>query len=379
MPAAFRIEPLGEHPKPTYVPLPFTSPSLLQGVPVPERAWIVPGWMPLRTVTLNYAQGGEGKTLIAQQLMTSAATGHRWLGLIVNQCRAIGLFCEDDADEMHRRQEAINRSYGIHFRDLEDMRWSCPVGDDNTLIRFEPDGTPVFTERFHDFRDQAEKFCPGLVVLDVAADLFGGNENVRQQVSLFLKTGLGSLARDLNAAVLLNAHPSRSGISSGDLDGGSTGWNGAARSRWALITPRAEEGGPLDENARILMKKKANYSRRGDEIKLRWSDGVLVAEQQESFGAVALIEKASAEVTFLELLSKFGPMGRHVSESRNSANYAPRLFTQHPDRRSFNKRDFEMAMNRLFADGRICVEQYGAPSDKTRHIVLRAPAESPAE
>ncbi|TLU71464.1 AAA family ATPase [Lichenicoccus roseus] len=358
-----------DKPPAEYQPLAFTAPQHLQGVPVPARKWIVSGWLPAGNVTLNYAAGGEGKTLLAQQLMTSVATGLRWIGLPVTQCRAMGLFCEDDDDEMHRRQDAINRSYGIQFNDLVDMRWTCPVGDDNTLIRFEADGSPVFTERYRDFREQALEFKPGFVVFDVAADLFGGNENVRQQVGQFLKHGLGSLALELGAGVLLNAHPSRAGISSGDLDGGSTGWNGAARSRWAMLTPSGEEGEPLDLDARILAKKKANYASRGDEIKLRWVEGVLVLDPKVMHGTVAGIGKGNAEAVFLALLDKIGTQGRHASDSRNSANFAPRLFSQHPDRHGFSKRDFEGAMNRLFASGQIRREHYGWASDKTFHIV----------
>jgi RecA-family ATPase len=367
-----------DNPKPPPAPLAFIDPTELHGLPIPERQWVVPGWLPSAAVTLHYAAGGEGKTLLAQMLMTSAATGTPWLGLPVTQCRAMGLFCEDDADEMHRRQDAICRAYGAELRDLAEMRWSCPVGDDNTLIRFEPDGTPVMTDRFADFVAQAKAFAPGLVVLDVAADLFGGNENVRQQVSTFLKFCLGGLARDLGAAVLLNAHPSRAGIASGDLDGGSTGWNGGARSRWALVTPR-EEGEPVDETARVLTKRKANYSTRGDEIRLRFRDGVLEREGGLGSGIVASMERRNCEAVFLELLDKIIPSGRHASDSRNSAAYAPKLFCLHPDRQGFTKRDFEMAMNRLFAAGLIRVEHYGKPSDRTHHIARATPGEGPEE
>ena len=64
-------------------------------------------------------------------------------GLPVTQCRTIGPFREDDADEMHWRQDAICRSHGIELRDLGDRQWSCPVGVDNTLTWFEQDGSPV--------------------------------------------------------------------------------------------------------------------------------------------------------------------------------------------------------------------------------------------
>ncbi len=361
-----------ERNKPPPAPLAFLDPATLHGLPIPERQWVVPGWLPSAAVTLHYAAGGEGKTLLAQMLMTSAATGMPWLGLPVTHCRAMGLFCEDDADEMHRRQDAICRSYGVELRDLGDMRWSCPVGDDNTLIRFEPDGTPVMTDRFADFVAQARVFAPGLVVLDVAADLFGGNENVRQQVSTFLKFCLGGLARDLGAAVLLNAHPSRAGISSGDMDGGSTGWNGGARSRWSLVTPRDEDG-PVDETARVLTKRKANYSTRGDEIRLRFRDGVLEREGGLGSGMVASLERRNCEAVFLDLLARLTTTGLRASASRNAGNYAPRLFSERSDRQGFTRRDFERAMGALFSTGAIKVEPYGRPSDRTEHLVQATP------
>jgi len=215
-------------------------------------------------------------------------------------------------------------------------------------------------------------FCPGLVVFDVAADLFGGNENVRQQVSTFLKFCLGGLARDLGAAVLLNAHPSRAGISSGDMDGGSTGWNGGARSRWALVTPR-EEGEPVDETARVLTKRKANYSTRGDEIRLRFRDGVLERDGGLGIGIVAGLERRNCEAVFLDLLDKLPPTGLRVSAARNAGNYAPRKFADDPGRQGFTRRDFERAMGTLFSTGAIKVVPYGKPSDRTEHVVPTPP------
>jgi len=370
--------PPGKPEKPQAPPLAFTDPTRLHGLPIPERQWVVPGWLPSAAVTLHYAAGGEGKTLLAQMLMTSVATGTPWLGLEVQRCRAMGLFCEDDADEMHRRQDAICRSYAVELRDLGDMRWSCPVGDDNTLLRFEADGTPVMTERFTEFMAHARLFRPGLIVLDVAADLFGGSENDRAQVSAFLKFCLGGLARDLQAAVLLNAHPSRAGISSGDMDGGSTGWNGGARSRWSLVTPRDEDG-PVDETARVLTKRKANYSTRGDEIRLRFRDGVLEREGGLGIGMVASLERRNCEAVFLELLDRLPPAGLHASASINAGNYAARLFSRRPDRQGFTKRDFEVAMHALFTHGQIKVEAYGKPSDNTFHIVRATPGDGLSE
>ncbi|MBO1361989.1 AAA family ATPase [Acetobacter sacchari] len=350
-------------------PLRFVDVASLAGKVVADREWVVDQWLPAGCVTVHYAAGGEGKTLLAQQLMTSVAAGVPWIGLHVKKGRVLGMFCEDDEDELHRRQNAINVAYGVTFDDLSDMRWTAPVGDDNTLVRFENDGTPVETDRLGDLRAFALHWRPSVIVLDVSSDLFGGNENVRTQVSVYLKAVLGALARDTGAAVLLNAHPSRAGISSGDLDGGSTAWNGGVRSRWGLYTPNGEDGEPRDETVRVLSKKKANYATRGDEIRLNYRDGVLWPEKSDDPPLFQRLDKERCEQIFLDLLDEVGRQGRHASDSRNSANYAPKLFSQNPKRQRFTRRDFETAMNRLFGAGQIKVEPYGKPSANTKHLV----------
>ena len=88
--------------------LPVVDPITLQGKPIPERPWIVPGWVPDLQVTMLGGDGGVGKSLLAQQLLTSCAVGQTWLGLEAKPCKALGVFCEDDADEIHRRQFHIN-------------------------------------------------------------------------------------------------------------------------------------------------------------------------------------------------------------------------------------------------------------------------------
>ena len=96
--------------------------------PVPPRRWLVPDWMPMASATSLYGAGGEGKTLLAQMLATACAIGAKWLGIPVRQCNSLLHFCEDDLDEMHRRQDDINRHYGCNFADLAAMRWLPRLG-----------------------------------------------------------------------------------------------------------------------------------------------------------------------------------------------------------------------------------------------------------
>ena len=362
----------------TGLKLELIDPRTLAGVPIPVRQWIIPDWLPFGHVTINYADGGTGKTLLAQQLLTSCATGAYWLGLTPHRCKVFGLFCEDDADEVHRRQDRINDALGLDWPDLGDMRWACAVGSDSVLVRFEPDGSWKTTPRFAEIIKAARDFGAQLIVIDTAADCFGGNENDRQQVRAFLGPVLTKLARDIGGAVLLNAHPSRSGMSaSGDVDGGSTAWSNTARSRWSLTRPPAEEGAEPDVNARILTRRKANYSSIGETIPLRWHDSVLVPQNvaAASSGAPA---RAAAESLFLTLLDRCLEQGQAVSDSSHAANFAPKIFAKRPDRRGLTRKDFDVAMQALFASRSIRLGEYGR-AGKWRSRIERDPQDDGGE
>src|SRR3954452_21376748 len=100
-----RAKPNGHDGGASIEPLSPIDPTVLHGVPVPDRPWLVPGWVPMVRPTGLYGAGGEGKTLIAQQLATACAIGTEWLGLPARRCTSLLIYCEDDRDEMHRRQD----------------------------------------------------------------------------------------------------------------------------------------------------------------------------------------------------------------------------------------------------------------------------------
>jgi RecA-family ATPase len=110
-----------------------------------------------------------------------------------------------------------------------------------------------------------------LVLLDTAADMFGGSENTRREVNTFIKTYLGSIVINYSATVVLLAHPSLSGLSSGSGLSGSTAWENSVRARSYLS--REEDS----DDVRILSRKKSNYSdiSGNNDIKLIWENGVL--------------------------------------------------------------------------------------------------------
>ena len=348
-------------------PLKVLDPLSLQDKLVPERRWIVPNWIPHGQTTMLAGDGGIGKTIAAMQLATACAAGRPWIGQVAKHCRAILVLCEDDEDEIHRRQHAINRHFGIEFGDLENLQIVARIGCDNALMafeRWEASGEP--TEFFQQIHDAASNFGAQLVVLDSLHDFFSGNENSRVQARQFLQL-LTSLARDIDGAVVLTAHPSLDGLRTGSGTSGSTAWNNAVRSRLYLTRHHDDETG----ERRTLTRKKANYATTGDRINLTWRDGVFVADEQPG-DVLGAIGRRKAETVFLELLERVDAEDRAVSDNSHAGNYAPRLFAKRPEREGFTKADFERAMEALFSQDRIKLEEYGRPGDLRKRIVSAA-------
>jgi RecA-family ATPase len=342
-------------------------PTSLRGKPLPEAEWIADGWLPIGDVTLLYGDGGVGKTLLAQQLMACAAIGAPWCSLPVRKCKSIGLFCEDDDAELHRRQDAIQHHLGTDFYDerMDAMAWWSRKGEDNLLATFDQTGRMRITALYDAILDAARTMDARLIVLDTAADLFAGNENDRGQVRQFIGA-LARLAMMCRSAVILNCHPSRAGLAAGgSMDSGSTGWSNTARSRLSLERLRADGDGPVDTDARTLAKRKSNRSSIGEVIPLRWREGVLAPVAPASCTGAGPAQ-ADVEDAFLALLAQAEAEGRYVSATVNASNFAPKAFAARADARGYTKADLARAMERLFTSGRIVNAAYGRANDRGR-------------
>ena len=195
-----------------------------------------------------------------------------------------------------------------------------------------------------------------LLVLDAAADVFGGDELQRSQVRAFFRL-LRGIAINHNCAVVLLAHPSVDGMKSGRGYSGSTHWNNSARCRHYLTTPTRGEGDP-DPDLRELERAKSNRSKRGVKLLLRWNDGAFSLQT----GTTAnILDVAKAKNVFLELLRRYSTSGRNVSDKKGPS-YGPKLFAAEAAAQGLNSELLAKAMNELFADGRLKIETYGRPS-----------------
>lgn len=342
--------------------------STWKGIEPPAREWLVDGWIGMGIVTSLYGAGGTGKTLLAQQLATATVTGREWLGLPVRRGRVLAIHCEDDANELHRRQAAICRDLDVGMEALDDLRLLPRVGHSNFFMILNG-ARGEFTPFYDAVLRYAREWRPALIILDTAAHLFGGSELDRAQVTEFVAHCLGRLALDSGAAVVLCAHPPKDGSGYS----GSSAFDASVRSR--LFFRRDPQDNDLDR--RVLEKPKANYAAQalGDAaIQLTWGDGVFVQASggcgmMERLDAGALIDKVTAA---LSSLMASGFEGASMS-SRAGADFAPKKLREwDPELRGHSEKAVLDAINEGIRRELLSVKRIGTGT-RSRTILQVGP------
>ena len=350
-------------------PSAFTA-DILAPIPVPPRVWHVEGLVPSNTVTLMGGDGGVGKSTLALQLACATAAGLDWLGLRPRVGRALYVSCEDDRDELHRRLDLIGLHYGLGLDAFSNLKlWS--LASEDAVLVLGQSGQPLQdTGRWHEFKGMVDDWRPTLVVIDSLADVYGANENDRALVRGFVRMLIG-LATACAGAIILLAHPSLAGLSSGSGLSGSTAWNNSVRSRLYLTLPPAEEGAPAASDLRQLQVKKANYGPAGGDLVVRYQTGAFVLDDPMAGPTNWLDREIAADRVdqlFLNLLARFTVQARAVSH-QIGRNYAPSLFAQEPEAKGVTMAGFRMAMTRLFAADKLAVVEEGSASRKRSRLI----------
>jgi RecA-family ATPase len=358
-------------------PLSVVEPVALQGLHVPDREWLWRDWLPMHATTAFYGDGGTGKSLLAMQFMASVATGLPFLGCEVRQCRVLGVFCEDDPQELHRRQARINEQMGIDFSDLLNLGWVSRVGEENLLMTFASDGRGEPTPFFHQIVAEAKRMGAQLIMIDTAADTFGGNENIRAQVRQFISM-LNRMALQIDGAVLLLAHPSQTGRAAGTGDGGSTAWSNSVRSRWYLRRDDDEKSSGANPNLRILSRMKANYASTGEKLTLEWENGAFKGDASvNAFDeAGAPIDRLDqADRAFLAGLEELIAKGTDCNIHKGQANFAPKAIRELTFAgQGFDVDELEAALKRLMRRDIIKSVKEGPPSRQRSRLVIEEPS-----
>jgi RecA-family ATPase len=325
--------------------------------PLPPREWCVPDRIPHRNVAILSGEGAVGKSILLLQLSAAHVLARDWIGNMPAPGPVIYINCEDDEDEICRRLENVAAHYGTTRKELaKDLHVLSFVGRDAVL------GYADRTERIHStplfekISNDALKIKPRLIVIDTVADVFSGRENDRAQTRQFI-TMLRGLTLRASTAIIAASHPSLTGIATDTGLSGNTAWHNSVRARAYFKTAPGN-----DADLRVLEWRKNNYGPVGENILLRWRNGVYVPEPRPG-SLEQLAADAKIDDLFLDLLHRLTTQQRNVSD-RKSPAYAPAIFEREPEAKAakVSSKQFAEAMIRLFAANKITIITEGPPS-----------------
>jgi predicted metal-dependent hydrolase len=201
-----------------------------------------------------------------------------WLGYPVSGKGAIVFSAEDDDDELHRRLTCIAREEGPSIDCMKRLGIRSLVTESAALCTFKTGENLAPTRLYNDIASAARDFGTDLLVLNTLAEMAPFDENQRVLASSFIRL-LRQIAVDCNCAVVVLAHPSLSGISTGRGTSGSTGWNNAVRSRLYMERIVDRNGNEMDKDARRLTrlswikKKQREFAGQARETERRYVSG----------------------------------------------------------------------------------------------------------
>jgi len=341
---------------------PLDWPALADLVP-PARRWAINGWLGFGHVTLLVGSGGIGKTLLAQQMASCLALGKSFIGEVTSPLRCLMWACEDDHDELWRRQVALARWCGAGLEAFAEGLVIVPRhGLDNALVSTEY-GKLTYSPLIAQLSEQARDLRSDAVILDNVGQLYGGGENDRHAVTAFLNALSGALP---GLALLLLAHPSRS---SGSEFSGSSAWENVARTRLylgaTLPGDKPDPDAEPQDNVRFLARRKANYSPK-DWRRMTYADGALTPDEVESSGGVvAVIRANNAERAVLAGLERLASMGLPATDGQRSSQYLPKMMADYKLDDGLTKQELAAAMRGLMLEGKLKREQVGQRSNRS--------------
>lgn len=277
-----------------------------------EIQWVLDGVLSRGAPAILFAPGGAGKGYFIQQLTTCVSTGAPFFGTPVLKGPCLSVYCEDDIEELHRRQRAICEQYRINYSALKDVHIVSRVTEPNSfLITFDNRNIGKPTDFFHQLEAEIARIKPVLVTFDTSGDGYPGNENDKSQVNQFLKGMIGALSSRHNCSFLLTGHTAKSRQSQ---FAGHMAWENSVRHRLFIDHNR-------NSGIRCVHLSKSNRAKEQELYKLIWRDGCLV--QTDGTGT-SLEDVIELERDCLYLLGELFRRKINVNMNKSRA-HAPKI------------------------------------------------------
>jgi RecA-family ATPase len=328
----------------------------LAGETPPAREWAIDHWFGMGHVTLLAGAGGLGKTSIAQAMASCLAMHRDYLDNVSKPRRVLMWACEDDAEELWRRQIKIAESLGIPLADFDKNFILMPYDGEDVELCAARDGAITASPMLEQLRQQIGDYKADAVILDNIARLYGCSENDRHQVTSFIAM-LTKAARPTGAGLMLLGHPAKA---TGSEYSGSTAWEGAVRSRLYLgrVLPDQEQTvePKEDDGIRYLCRRKANYSTR-DYRRIRYVNGVMIPDDADR--PVTSRPTEYAQDAVIRAIASLERIGKYGNSSTASPDYLPKLADQYKLIEGIGRKQFASAVRELEVAGKIKLETIG--------------------
>jgi len=338
----------------------------------PPRVWVWDGWVIEGRAHYLTGPGGIGKSLLCQQMATAVALGADAFGVSTLQGPVVGIWGEDDHDEIWRRQVAINRRFSASMTDLVEagVCW-IPTDRDITMFTAGAESDFATTALFDSFKELIERRRPRLAIVDGVTLIYEGPEGKRQLVTRVMRS-LDAVARQNKCAIVLIGHNNKLGDFSG-----STAFENAVRARMALERIETEDGG----EALRLSLPKANYN-GNQTIELQFNNGALAAIDDEHMDSGSRLDRdlrrGAADQLVLDAVDRMTRLERALSASRQATTYAPKIINAEMQPHDFTMKEIEAALARLLQKGRLLdkVELPFRTSDRRKAYGIARPGDA---
>jgi hypothetical protein len=342
----------------------------------PPRHWFRPHWMTTDALVLA-GEGGIGKSMLVQQEMTCAALGRPFFAPECVPYRSMLWACEDDHDELWRRQERISELEGIDMPSVGGMALVVPRrGLDNALMA-EVKGVATWTPLMRQLREQVNDESVDYLWLDNGAHVLASGHDDRSIVTQFV-SGLAGLVVDRPFGVGIVLHTSRA---QGSEWSGSVAWENACRARLYFgrrLPDQPGDGEAPDDTVRYLARRKANYTGR-DHVRLTMREGLLTPDTPAGHvgGLVAQMDERKADEVCVAGFRSLVAMGIRTTDGKTSPDYLPSQIVAKGLGAGFTKHDLGRAMNRLMGRGVFVRAQVGQHPNRSPKFGLVLKDEGP--
>lgn len=330
----------------------------------PEREWLIKDLIPMNAVTTFFGTGGIGKSLLCQQIATSLALGKHTFGETPRQYSVLGMYCEDDRDELIRRQKAICNHFGVSVSDIAERIHLYSFTDKDSFLAKAPKGILEVTNVFKGLEAEINRLNPDLVIIDNISQVLCGSKMDEAVVTSFFAE-LRRLCR--NRSLLIVGH-------TGKPDGegktteyyGSVAFNNAGRQRLFL-----EKIG--DEV--IFSARKSNYGGTTYSKTMYYRDGAFelisplaLAKQKESDKKDQINKGRQAILAFIEIGASKGIYYRSARNAFMSVVKAMQADLE--VNKGLNKKQLEDSLQSLVNDGLIHEEVIGTDASRNKKLGL---------